>query len=145
MPTIKRWLIIAVFFCVNWSCNRQPKTVADPYQQRVANLLQVIPDSKIPVTADSCFTVYLLQTTRCNVCSAQAMDDLARSSHQPVILFIMADSAANVEQTIKKVFYKESVRAVFVDEKVLKRKGLLFYKNLKAEICHRQIRNWAFL
>jgi hypothetical protein len=132
------------------ACNQteQGKTPEDEYayDQRIGNLIPYLKEQH-EIEIDTCTLVLLLQTSKCGSCTIENLaaikKELASGSASQVI-FILSGSNEQIQENLSGAFPYRNARIVVDTTNQLRKYGLLFLQNLKAEACQKGVQKWSF-
>lgn len=131
------FLIFSLLIVISqYSCS--PK---NEYSERIEGIIKYLHEEHKYSTID-CFTVYLLEVKKCNICTLENLHKIASEKPHQKTVFIFSGANDSVYAFVSKSF---ASKEIFIDNnKVLPRYGLSFMRNLKADICNNELKSYLF-
>jgi len=118
----------------------------DDYNARISKIIPYL-KTEHGINMDSCKSIVILQTNKCNSCSREKLDsifaDLTRQPKQPVV-FVLHDDDKQVGDYIQVHSQKENIQKVIDKERKLSKFGLSFMKNIFVSTCKDKVLSWKF-
>jgi hypothetical protein len=137
-------LMLTSFLAIFFSC--QSKSGETEYSKRVNKIIKLLNEDH-SVNVDSCRTVYVLQTEKCNVCTEENLDGIFSDSAilSGNSIFVLSSFSEEVLAYLLKKSASHKFRIIINKGAKFEKYGLSFMKNIAIVICNREVISWKFL